>query len=65
MALRSIALTVAVAALLTGCVEPSTGTPSPSDLEAFDVEPSTAVEVDEQGFTPDAVEVEANTSIVV
>ena len=52
-------------ALAAGCVEPSSGTPSSADLDRFDVDPSLDVTVDEDGFAPDNVTVEANSTITV
>lgn len=55
----------ALALVLTGCVEPSAGTPSSADLDAFGVEPTVTIEVDEAGFRPASVELAANSTVTV
>jgi plastocyanin len=55
----------ALALVLTGCVEPSEGTPSSADLDAFGVQPTVTIEVDEAGFRPASVELAANSTVTV
>ena len=63
--MRALLLTVAVVLTLTatGCVEPSSGTPSSEDLAVFGVESSVTVEIDEDGFEPSTIEIDANSTI--
>jgi plastocyanin len=50
---------------LSGCVAPSAGTPSSSDLAGFGVEPTVTIEVDENGFEPASVDLAANSTVSV
>lgn len=62
---RSCVQAVGLALAASGCIAPSTGTPSTADLAGFDVVPSIEIELTEHGFSPDAVEIDANTTISV
>lgn len=65
--MRTLLVTSAAALglVLTGCVEPSDGTPSSGDLARFGVEAEVTVEVDDAGFSPEAVSVAANSTVSV
>ena len=65
--MRPLLLTAsaALALVLAGCVEPSDGTPSSADLDAFGVESTVTIEVDESGFRPASVELVANSTVTV
>jgi plastocyanin len=54
-----------LALVLTGCVEPSAGTPSSADLADFGVQSQVAVDLDEDGFSPDSLDLGANSTVSV
>jgi plastocyanin len=56
---------VGAAGVLTGCVQPSEGTPSSADLADFGVQPTVDVVLDEDGFSPDTVDLPANSTITI
>jgi hypothetical protein len=56
---------VLVAFSLTGCVDPSEGTPSSEDLAVFGVESTLTIRLDDDGFSPDALDLPANSTISV
>ena len=63
---RGIALVAA--ALLTSvaaCVEPEASAPTPEDLADIDLSPDHTITVDEDGFSPSSLEVEAGEVILL
>jgi LDH2 family malate/lactate/ureidoglycolate dehydrogenase len=56
---------VVACALPTGCVQPSDGTPSSADLADFEVQPTIDIVLDDEGFSPDAVDLAANSTIAI
>ena len=51
--------------LLAGCVEPDPSSPTPEDLAAVDLSPDHTVTVDEDGFHPDALEIQAGEVVLL
>ena len=62
-AARVVGLTVAALLVLAGCGDPQPSSPSPADLEAIDLTPDATITVDEDGFDPATLEIEAGTVI--
>ena len=56
--MRRVAL-VALVLLVSGCVDPKPSTPTAADLEAIDLSPDHTISVDDDGFDPAALEIEA------
>ena len=65
MRLLLLTLAATCALALTGCVEPSSGTPSSADLADFGVESTVMIEVDDDGFRPSTIELPANSTVTV
>ena len=49
----------ALVLLVTGCVDSKPSTPTAADLEAIDLSPDHTITVDDDGFDPAALEIEA------
>jgi plastocyanin len=63
--MRRILGACAAALLLTGgCVEPDPSSPTPEDLAAVDLSPDHTITVDEDGFHPDALEIQAGEVVL-
>lgn len=60
-----LALSATLLWALAGCVAPSDGTPSSADLEVFGVTSETEVRLDDTGFEPDRLALQANTTLTV
>lgn len=56
--MRRIAV-LALVVLVAGCVDPKPSTPTAADLDAIDLSPDHTVVVDDDGFAPDALDIEA------
>ena len=56
---------VGATTLLTGCVQPADGTPASADLADFGVQPTVDIVLDDDGFTPDTIELPANSTISI
>lgn len=64
--MRRILGACAAALLLTGgCVEPDPSSPTPEDLAAVDLSPDHTITVDEDGFHPDALEIQAGEVVLL
>lgn len=49
--------------MLAGCGDSQPSSPSPADLESIDLTPEVTITVDDEGFDPSTLEVEAGTVI--
>jgi plastocyanin len=64
--MRRILRLCAAGLLLTGgCVEPDPSSPTPEDLAAVDLSPDHTITVDEDGFHPDTLEIEAGEVVLL
>jgi len=61
--MKRAALAAMVAAALVACGDPDPSPPTPQDLAEIDVSPDHTITVDESGFDPGALEVEAGEVI--
>lgn len=57
--MRTSVAALAAAIALTGCVDPKPSTPTAADLDAIDLSPDHTITVDDDGFDPATLEVEA------
>lgn len=55
----------AVALAVSGCVEPEPSSPTPADLRAIDLSPDHTITVDDDGFHPAELEVEAGEVVLL
>lgn len=62
---RILGLCTAGLLLTGGCVEPDPSSPTPEDLAAVDLSPDHTITVDEDGFHPDALEIEAGEVVLL
>lgn len=63
--MRRAPLLVAVAALLVGCGDADPSSPTAADLDGIDVSPDHTLVVDEDGFRPATLEVEAGDVLLL
>lgn len=62
---RILEACVAGLLLTGGCVEPDPSSPTPEDLAAVDLSPDHTITVDEDGFHPDALEIQAGEVVLL
>ena len=51
--------------LVAGCVDPDPSSPTPEDLAEVDLSPDHTITVDEDGFHPDVLEIEAGEVVLL
>ena len=56
---------LAAAALAGACVDPDPSSPTPDDLRDIDLSPDHTITVDESGFDPESLEVEAGEVVLL
>lgn len=54
-----------VGLLLAGCGDPEPSSPTPEDIAAIDMSPDHTIVVDEDGFEPSSIEVEAGEVVLL
>jgi plastocyanin len=62
-AARVVGFSAAALLLFAACGDPEPSSPSPADLESIDLTPEVTITVDDDGFDPATLEVEAGTVI--
>lgn len=60
-----LAALVGAAIVLSGCVDPKPSSPTAADLAAIDLSPDHTITVDEDGFDPATLEVEAGEVVLL
>ena len=63
--MRRILGVLGAAALLGACVDPKPSSPTPEDLRDIDLSPDHTISVDEEGFHPPALEVQAGEVVLL
>lgn len=63
--MRPILALVGAAALLAACVDPKPSSPTAEDLRDIDLSPDHTITVDEDGFHPQALEVQAGEVVLL
>jgi plastocyanin len=63
--MRRVALLLLAAALVAGCGDADPSSPTAADLDAIDVSPDHTLVVDEDGFHPASLEVEAGDVLLL
>ena len=58
------AVTVGVLVLLAGCADPDPSSPTPDDLRAIDLSPDHTITIDDDGFSPADLEIDAGEGLV-
>lgn len=62
--MRSVVAGAALVLLVAGCVDPKPSSPTVADLRAIDLSPDHTVTVDEDGFHPAELEVQAGEVVL-
>jgi plastocyanin len=63
--MRRILGLCAAGLLFAGCVDPDPSSPTPEDLAEVDLSPDHTIAVDEDGFHPDALEIQAGEVVLL
>lgn len=61
----AVSVISALLLVLAGCGEPRASAPTPEDLRAIDLSPAHTITVDDDGFTPAALEIEPGTVVLL
>lgn len=64
-ALPAAGLAIWLPLALAGCGDPKPSSPTPADIAAIDMSPDHTIVVDDDGFEPDSIEVEAGDVVLL